>query len=358
MFAHLFGDSTTVQEFRRQLAVGELDSDLSPFSDGFWEVVPFGSISGKDYLLAMDALFAAERSPENGRYAPNLQIGRVDAAGRQLLGAAAEGGAFAAMLLLERSIAYPGLDQAASEAAGLLAGILEDLPSEADQTLSDPLFPCMIALHRALEGDTAGLVAQVRRLDPEFRSRGQVGICPAMVEAFVEGHRPPVRECPALDRLEELARLGLAHERPSGPSMLLVARLARTRGDLDRALDAVTDAGVRNSAFFNHYRPPYLKEEGELAELTGHAAQAIRAFRLYLNLVVDPDAGPIQAQVDSVRDALATLEMAASGSEPPLESPPGHQGSVFQPGSVQSRKTARVGALRRGSQLNPLTSST
>jgi hypothetical protein len=164
-----------------------------------------------------------------------------------------------------------------------------------------------VVLHRAWWGDTVDALGLVRQLQPRFEERGELGICPAMVEAIVEAHRTPMSTTPALDRLEQLARLGPDWEWPSSTAMLLVARLCRARGDLNRALAAAGDAGVRNAAFYQNLRPPYLREEAELATLVGDTARAIRAFSEYLNIRVAPDPGVVQAEVDSVRVALNAL---------------------------------------------------
>ena len=50
-----------------------------------------------------------------------------------------------------------------------------------------------------------------------------------------------------------------------------------------------------------------LREEGYAAVAAGDTATAIRAFQHYLALKTDPDAGPAQAERDSVRATLQRL---------------------------------------------------
>ena len=60
-------------------------------------------------------------------------------------------------------------------------------------------------------------------------------------------------------------------------------------------------------SFGFNYRYAYLREEGEIAALLGDTATAIRAFDEYLRYRLDPDPGPVRAEVDSVHAALDAL---------------------------------------------------
>jgi hypothetical protein len=89
--------------------------------------------------------------------------------------------------------------------------------------------------------------------------------------------------------------------------MLVVARLRRRNGELERALEAAQDGCCWGAMLSGMAQAPILKEEGELAAILGDTARAIEAFTRYLNIRVDPDPGVVQAEVDSVRAALARL---------------------------------------------------
>jgi hypothetical protein len=135
-----------------------------------------------------------------------------------------------------------------------------------------------------------------------------------MVEAFVEGYDTTRTDTPALDTLEALMRTGPGMEWPAHIGMLAVARLARRRGQLERALEVTGDGCCWGGVFSRHARAPLLKEEGELATILGDTARAVEAFRKYLNIRVDPDPGVVQAEVDSVRAALTALQREWSGN--------------------------------------------
>jgi hypothetical protein len=110
-------------------------------------------------------------------------------------------------------------------------------------------------------------------------------------------------------------RRGWVMEWPAEIGMLVVARLARQRGQLERAYAAVKDACCWGWALSRHARAPILKEEGELATILGDTARAIDAFKKYLNIRIDPDPGVVEAEVDSVRTALEALRRRWSGRD-------------------------------------------
>jgi hypothetical protein len=172
---------------------------------------------------------------------------------------------------------------------------------------------CYLELYHVVRGDTAGIRGRLGLLAPGFRDlrerrhRPVFGICPAMVEALLEGLEPLRPDNPALEQLESLLRLGPGMEVPAIPAVLAVARLRRRRGEVDRALQWLEDTRYWGLAISRHFQAPYAREEGELALLVGDTARAIRAFQRYLNIRVAPDPGVVQAEVDSVRAALDAL---------------------------------------------------
>jgi hypothetical protein len=145
-------------------------------------------------------------------------------------------------------------------------------------------------------------------LKPLYREVRQADVCPAMVEALLEAAGGAQAATPALDRLERMLRTELTGwDWPAGSGLLLVARVARARGDLVRALKAAGDRGLEWSNLPRNLLHGYLREEAEVAAQLGDTARAIRAFDHYLMLAIDPDPGAMRAQVDSVRAALEAL---------------------------------------------------
>jgi hypothetical protein len=95
-----------------------------------------------------------------------------------------------------------------------------------------------------------------------------------------------------------------------GPAIrgnLVAARLHEQRGELPAAL-----AAVRRRMFGVLALPEYVtyqREEGRLAALAGDRAGAIRAYRRYLAMRVDPEPA-LRAQVAQIRANLTALERA------------------------------------------------
>ena len=92
---------------------------------------------------------------------------------------------------------------------------------------------------------------------------------------------------------------------------LVAARLFEKLGDQRAALAAArrrSDAWASN----NPYLASQLREQGRLAALNGEREEAIRAYRHYLALRVDPEPA-VKPQVDAVRQELRQLEKASTG---------------------------------------------
>jgi serine/threonine-protein kinase len=279
--AYLLGDSASVRQFRARLAAG--DPSLS--GEGLWPVYELGA---RGYIRG-DAVVIGSAAV-NEAFVLLLPVGRVKDAAALM----------EPWALVQFAYAYVGLDEAAAEAADTLQARYAKDP----RRFGDG---CRSALHRSVGGDTVGARQLARALLPQYRKEGYLGICPAMVEALVESWDTTRRDTPALDSLEASMRLGPGTEWPAVIGMVMVARLARQRGQWERALKAAGDGCCWGMAFSRHARAPLLREEGELATVVGDTARAIEAFTKYLNIRVAPDPGVVQAEVDSVRAALDAL---------------------------------------------------
>jgi serine/threonine protein kinase len=204
---------------------------------------------------------------------------------------------------------YPGLDSVAALAAEslrLFAAMPRASPESRGVPIAEPGYQlCYLQLHRAARGDTVGVRAIARRLEPWFQANAMVGVCPALVEALVESHDPGRQDTPALDRLEALLRRGTGWEFPTDAAIPVLARLLRRRGEYDRAL-AVSRMHALGDAFYWQSHVALLREEGNLAGIVGDTTGAIEAYRRYLAFRTDPD-DLGKPQVDSVRAALNAL---------------------------------------------------
>jgi hypothetical protein len=265
---------------------------------------PLFHVGGKGLIPFHDYFLLKEQMQQNVSFVANAAVGRVGDAGAGLFERPQW-----RILLIEWAYAYTGFDSVAFVAVDSL---------EAQPTLpTDLTARCYLAWYRAYRGDTVGVRDQAERLAAEFaRLNPSEGVCPAVVTAFVESWDTSRTDTPALDSLEQVMRAYPNYKHPGGSAMLVVARLARERGQFERALKAAGDALPRyHMTYYLHHRAPFLKEEGELAAILGDTAGAIEAFRKYLNIRVDPDPGVVQAEVDSVRAALEVLQAEWSGRD-------------------------------------------
>jgi hypothetical protein len=296
--AHLIGDSSTVRESRERAR--RLDPGVVNLNTWLMLV----DVSARGFVPARDLQLVEELLDESElreiRLWSLIPRGKVRDGARVLLDAHRWGP------LIAWSYGFAGLDSAAGMAADSLSRLVTRAPVPVQNA-------CYLELYRVVHGDTAGLRDRMALLAPGFRDlrerrqRPVFGICPAMVEALLEGLGPRRAESPALEQLEALLRLGPGMEVPAIPGVLAVARLLRQRGELHRALQWLEDTRYWGLAVSRHFQAPYAREEGELALLVSDTTRAIRAFQRYLNIRVAPDPGVVQAEVDSVRAALDAL---------------------------------------------------
>jgi serine/threonine-protein kinase len=172
---------------------------------------------------------------------------------------------------------------------------------------------CHRELWRVHTGDTTGArgaAAQMRRLvaplgpAPGWRV-GNLGICPLLLEAWLD-RRPGQRwTSPALDRLEPLLLGGIITELPHNLTYLMAARWRAEQGDTVRALRLLRRF---DPMAYQVTEPARWRLEGHLAAAVGDTAGAVRAYRRFLEIRDQPDPGPMEAGVREVRAALAALD--------------------------------------------------
>jgi hypothetical protein len=303
--AHVNGDSETVRELRTRASDGD-PSVLTFITTGILrEANRAGWIPAADLeLMSRERLARGDSS----RIPMGIELGRVGAAAEWWM---ARRDPINWAFVVEWSFAYPGMDSAAAVAADSLRAFVRRVPPRTptgQRPDSPPAFECacLADLYQTAHGDTVGVRASAAALAPLYAEVGWQGICPALIEAMLETAGGSATT-PALDRVEAMLRRGQALEWPLGTGLLFVARLARQRGDLARALRAAGDRGSLGYNPTKNLLPGYLKEEGELAAQIGDTARAIKAYSHYLLLWNDPDPGPMQSQIDSVRTALDAL---------------------------------------------------
>jgi hypothetical protein len=299
--AHLLGDSAIVRDIRARAEQGD------PLVVGFPTLLAVGEPATRGFIPMHDAVLITDRigEPQTSLWFAWLAVGKMAAAAAVL----------SQYELVDYAYAFPGLDSAAAVAADTLLAWYAERPRESIGAWQGGFVPyrsgehrCYALLARAQWGDTVGVRARAEQLVPEYRAAHRLPICPAKVQALVESHDSVRSDTPALDRFEALMRAGSGSEVVAVTGMLVVARLARERGQLERALQAAGDGCCFGLSLSRTAQAPLLKEEGELAAILGDTARAIDAFTRYLNIRVDPDPGVVQAEVDSVRAALAALQ--------------------------------------------------
>ena len=172
---------------------------------------------------------------------------------------------------------------------------------------------------RLAHGDTSETRRSIERLRTIARPLTGARKIDAEVEiAAIEAMRADVARSPELRaatlRLDSLLRvMDYAGANPGRASFanLVAARLLEKLGDNRGALAAArrrTDAWTQN----NPYLATQLREQGRLAALVGEREEAIRAYRHYLALRLDPEPA-IRPQVEAVRRELKQLEKSSAG---------------------------------------------
>ncbi|HEX3275410.1 MAG TPA: hypothetical protein VHR43_11180, partial [Gemmatimonadales bacterium] len=195
------------------------------------------------------------------------------------------------------------IDRQAAGLNALLGEIWFD-GGPADTTL---LSPEQVDVHRFWARDDAAAGQRLLKLWRDRAAADSTAALPPIIVGLIEARLALNRHDPAAARLVDVAD-SLCRGRVAGAafSSIELARLYERQGRVDRALRAVRrrhlpmgepEAGGLAASY---------RLEGRLAALADDKAGAIRAYRNYLRLRVDPEPARV-AQVDSVRAELAAV---------------------------------------------------
>jgi serine/threonine-protein kinase len=224
------------------------------------------------------------------------------------------------ILIIRDALIADGDTTAVMDAARTL-GALEKAPVSADSAkrANQRAATRVLEPWRLSRGDTTQTRQSLERLRTIARDLTGSRRIDAEVEiAAIEAMRADVSRSPTLRaatvRLDSLLRqLDYPSTNVGRASFanLVAARLFEKLGDQRAALTAArrrSDAWASN----NPYLASQLREQGRLAALNGEREEAIRAYRHYLALRVDPEPA-VKPQVDAVRQELRQLEKASTG---------------------------------------------
>jgi serine/threonine-protein kinase len=224
------------------------------------------------------------------------------------------------VLAIRDALIAEGDTTAAKDAARTLAA-LEAAPISADSVkrANQRAATRVLEPWRLSHGDTSQTRRSLERLRTIARELTGSRKIDAEVEiAAIEAMHADVARSPTLRaitvRLDSLLRQMDYPSTNVGRASfanLVAARLFEKLGDQRAALTAArrrSDAWASN----NPYLASQLREQGRLAALNGEREEAIRAYRHYLALRVDPEPA-VKPQVDAVRQELRQLEKASTG---------------------------------------------
>lgn len=200
--------------------------------------------------------------------------------------------------------------------AGLVSGralareVDRPLARDAAERRSQVIHVCVAEQWRLARGDTRSVDRAIAKLrTPEPGAPGWAesfyNSCATIIEAWraVLEHQPHAPML--LERMDSLMRSGTGWHWAL-PEHRAVARIWEQAGHPARALIAVRRRRFDSASLL----AADLHEEGRLASLTGDTTGAVRAYRHYLVLRLDPEPA-LRSQRDSVRVALARLQSAA-----------------------------------------------
>ena len=174
---------------------------------------------------------------------------------------------------------------------------------------------CILATWRAARGDYDYAEAAVGRLR-RARVRGLHGVdsitiggFTSLCAALLDATRATALRLPdARRKLEQADAASRSYDLflPALGANLVVAHLAELQGDLPLALRAVRRRAGAHGFFPIWHLSTFLREEGRLASLTGDTTGAVRAYKHYLGLRMNPEPA-VRPEVESVRAELAKL---------------------------------------------------
>jgi hypothetical protein len=136
-------------------------------------------------------------------------------------------------------------------------------------------------------------------------------ICVAIAEAWLAVDRQTPEALSRLRHLDSLAAVGYGAEAGVIESPLILARLWEAVGDKSAALRAIRRRPY-HFAIGPLHAATWAREEGRIAALAGDREGAIRAYRKYLAIRVEPDPS-LKPEVEQVRRELARLERESAG---------------------------------------------
>jgi hypothetical protein len=208
---------------------------------------------------------------------------------------------------VELGLIGPGYDAVAETAVKTM----EDSISKTDKvSLAADL--CYINLWRAMHGDTVGprrAAAHIRGLASNMTSApawnvGQLGVCPALLEAAASRRSNAKRRSETLDRVEGLVLRGIVTDMPGNLSHLLIARWLAEDGKYEGARTILRRMDPMSYLLPG---PESWRMIGILSTKLGDTTSAIDAYQRFLNLRKDAEPGPYGDQVREARAELTRL---------------------------------------------------
>ena len=133
---------------------------------------------------------------------------------------------------------------------------------------------------------------------------GQLGVCPALLEAAVSRRSGTKQRSETLDRVEALLMRGIVTDIPGNLSHLLVARWLAEDGKYERARSILRRMDPMSYLLPG---PEAWRMIGQLSTRLGDTTSAIDAYQRFLNLRKAAEPGPYADQVRQARVELARL---------------------------------------------------
>jgi len=301
--------------------------DLSQYVYGMDQLAFYNGVGTSDVARALDTAFAkATTDPQRrslARMAHDFYLvaGRPSAALKRLATSADSAGDVNIPVLAIRDALIADGDTVAAIGAARALRVFETGPIAPDSARRGIQRAATRVLEpwRLSRGDTSETRRSLERLRSIARQLTGAPRADAEVEiAAIEAMHADVTRSPNLRtyavRLDSMLRAldySATNVGRASFTNLVAARLLEKLGDVRGALAAArrrSDAWTQN----NPYLATQLREQGRLAALAGEREEAIRAYRHFLALRVDPEPA-LRPQVDAVRRELRQLEKASVG---------------------------------------------
>jgi serine/threonine-protein kinase len=318
--AYILGDSA------RGRAIAD-SIDLSNYMFGMDQIAFYDGTGVPDIRRAIDTTLARAPSDQQRRGIQRLAhdfelvAGRPSAALARLVASADSANDLNIPILKVRDALIADGDTAAAlEGVNVLTSWdVGPISSDSARRANQRAATRVLEPWRLAHGDTSRTRRSLDRLRAIARTLTGARKTDAEVEiATIEAMHADVTRSPELRaatlRLDSLLRvMDYAGANPGRTSFanLVAARLMEKLGDNRGALAAArrrTDAWTQNNA----YLATQLREQGRLAALVGEREEAIRVYRHYLALRMDPEPA-LRPQVEAVRRELKQLEKSSAG---------------------------------------------